>query len=162
MSRIGTAVAALSMLVAAAVLAMPQGSISRYMIVSGDSSMSGSWNSNDEPRINDLRAKFGSHFAVFWDDGHEYAITSDEILAELDTAMAPQRDVNRQQSDVNHHQSEVNRMQGDVNRLQQDVNRDQAEVNRAQSEVNHGGGSQSEVNRLQSKVNAEQRDVNAE
>ena len=158
-AMLGLAAAALA---AAVMFSAPQRTFSRYVIVSGDSSMSGSWDSSGEPRIEDLRAKYGARFAWFRQDGHEYVVTSGEVLAEADNAMAPQREVNRQQGEVNRHQSEVNRMQSGVNGQQRDVNRDQAEVNRRQAEVNRGQGSQSEVNRLQSHVNAEQNDVNGE
>ena len=143
-------------------IAAPQEAVTRYLIVSGDST-SGSWDSRDEPFIKQQRSEYGRHFVWFRQAGHDYVGTGDRLLAEIEDAMAPQRDVNRQQNDVNRHQSEVNRQQNVVNAHQRDVNRDQAEVNRRQSEVNHGGGAgQDEVNRTQHEVNAKQNDVNAE
>ncbi len=143
-------------------IAAPQGAVTRYLIVSGDS-MSGSWDSGDEHRIKQLRSQYGNHFVWFRQDGHDYVGSGDRLLADIDAAMAPQREVNRQQNDVNRHQNEVNRQQNEVNAHQSDVNRDQAEVNRQQSEVNHGGGvGQDEVNRRRHDVNAKQNDVNAE
>jgi hypothetical protein len=143
-------------------IAAPQGTVTRYLIVSGDS-MSGSWDSRDEHRIAQLRSQYGDHFVWFRQDGHDYVGSGASLLADLDAAMAPQRDVNRQQNDVNRHQDEVNRQQHEVNSHQSDVNRLQAEVNQRQSEVNHGGGAgQDEVNRMQQGVNGKQNDVNAE
>ena len=146
---------------ALALFAAPQGSVTRYLIVSGDS-MSGSWDSRDEHSFRQFRSQYGDHFAWFREGSRDYIVTSSQVLAEIDAAMAPQREVNRQQGEVNRHQSDVNRLQNEVNTHQRDVNRDQSDVNRQQALVNHGGGSQSDVNRLQSDVNAKQRDVNVE
>lgn len=138
------------------------GRITSYVIVSGDSSMSGSWDTSYEARIHQLRSQYGSHFACFRVDGNDYVITSQATLDEIEDAMAPQRAVNQQQGAVNTHQGSVNRMQAVVNAHQRDVNRAQSEVNRQQSLVNQHAGSQSEVNRMQSEVNAKQHEVNAE
>ena len=135
--------------------------VTRYLIVSGDSS-SGSWDSRDDSRLNEWRSKYGSHFAWFRQDGRDYIVTDTRILDQCDTAMAPQREVNRQQAEVNRHQSEVNRLQGAVNSHQALVNHAQAEVNRQQDLVNRGGQEQSHVNQLQSEVNGKQHAVNAE
>jgi hypothetical protein len=128
--------------------------VTRYLIVSGDSS-SGSWDSRDEPRFNEWRAKYGSHYAWFRQDRRDYIVTDSRIMAQFDDAMAPQREVNRRQEEVNRHQSEVNRLQDGVNSQQADVNRAQDQVNRKQ--VNQ---TQSEVNARQHAVNAEQDKVN--
>jgi hypothetical protein len=135
--------------------------VTRYLIVSGDSS-SGSWDNRDEASLSEWRSKYGSHFAWFRQDGRDYIVTDTRILAQLDAAMAPQREVNRQQAEVNRHQADVNRLQDGVNSHQADVNRSQAEVNRQQSLVNRGAGDQDRVNQLQSEVNAKQHAVNAE
>lgn len=135
--------------------------VSRYLIVSGDSS-SGSWDSRDEPRFSEWRSKYGAHFAWFRQDGRDYIVTDSRTLAQLDDAMAPQREVNRQQAEVNRHQAEVNRLQDGVNGHQADVNRAQAAVNRQQALVNEGTEAQSRVNRNQSEVNSRHHDVNAE
>jgi beta-lactamase regulating signal transducer with metallopeptidase domain len=135
--------------------------VTRYLIVSGDSS-SGSWDSRDEPRFKQWRARYGAHYAWFRQDGRDYVISDEHTLAEIQDAMAPQLDVNRRQEEVNRHQAEVNRMQGGVNSHQADVNRAQAEVNRQQSLVNEETGGQSRVNQLQSEVNGKQQTVNAE
>ncbi|HYL74265.1 MAG TPA: hypothetical protein VEU96_08660 [Bryobacteraceae bacterium] len=137
------------------------GRITRYLIVSGDSS-SGSWDSSDQPRIQQWRSQYGSHFAWFRMEGADYLVTDQSTLEQIDDALAPQRSVNHQQGTVNQHQGEVNRMQSEVNAHQRDVNRAQTEVNRRQTLVNRGGGDQSDVNRMQSDVNARQHDVNAE
>jgi hypothetical protein len=148
---LGTAVA----LVAAAT------PVTRYLIVSGDSS-SGSWDSRDDARLRDWRSKYGSHFAWFRQDGRDYIVTDSRILSQFEDAMGPQREVHRQQSEVNGHQAAVNRLQDGVNGHQADVNRAQAEVNRQQNLVNRGGEEQSRVNQLQSEVNGKQHGVNAE
>jgi hypothetical protein len=137
------------------------GRISRYLIVSGDSS-SGSWDSRDESRFRLWRSQYGSRFAWFRQDGRDYIVTDESTLGRIHDAMAPQLEVNRQQGEVNRHQSEVNRMQGEVNAHQREVNRAQADVNRQQSLVNRGAGEQSAVNALQTDVNAKQHEVNAE
>ncbi|HLY16889.1 MAG TPA: hypothetical protein VKR61_06670 [Bryobacteraceae bacterium] len=139
-----------------------QGShISRYLIVSGDSS-SGSWDSADDARLKRWRARYGSEFVWFRQDGRDYIVTDQDTLAEFQRAMAPQHAVNRQQNDVNRHQQDVNGQQARVNSHQQEVNRAQAEVNRQQSQVNAGAADQNRVNRLQSGVNGKQQVVNAE
>jgi hypothetical protein len=135
--------------------------VTRYLIVSGDSS-SGSWDSRDESRFEEWRSKYGSHYAWFQQDGRDYIVTDSRIMVQFDDAMAPQREVNRQQAEVNRHQAEVNRQQGGVNSHQAEVNRAQAEVNRQQSLVNGGTASQSRVNELQSEVNGKQHVVNSE
>jgi hypothetical protein len=135
--------------------------VTRYLIVSGDSS-SGSWDSGDDLSLNESRAKYGSHFAWFRQDGRDYIVTDSLILAQFEAAMAPQREVNRHQADVNGHQAEVNRLQNTVNAHQEQVNRAQSAVNREQNLVNRGGGEQSRVNQLQSEVNGKQHTVNAE
>jgi hypothetical protein len=135
--------------------------ITRYLIVSGDSS-SGSWDSRDEPRFAEWRAKYGSRYAWFRQDGRDYIINDDGTLDQLRDAMAPQREVNRRQDGVNRHQDFVNRQQERVNRQQDDVNRAQDNVNRQQNLVNREGGEQARVNQLQSEVNGKQRAVNAE
>jgi len=135
--------------------------VTRYLIVSGDSS-SGSWDSRDEPRFREWRSKYGSHYAWFRQDGRDYIVTDEQTLAELQHAMAPQLEVNRRQGEVNRHQAEVNRLQDGVNTQQAEVNRAQAEVNRQQGLVNRGAGDQDRVNRIQGEVNGRQRGVNAE
>jgi len=135
--------------------------VTRYLIVSGDSS-SGSWDSRDEGRLTKWRAEFGSEFAWFRQDGRDYLVTDDRTLAELQEAMAPQREVNGEQAEVNQHQEEVNRQQEQVNSHQENVNRAQEEVNRQQNRVNEGAGDQDRVNRLQSGVNGKQQTVNSE
>jgi hypothetical protein len=135
--------------------------ITRYLIVSGDSS-SGSWDSRDDARLKEWRTKYGSHFAWFRQDGRDYIIDDHRTLDEFEEAMGPQREVNRHQDDVNRHQDLVNGQQGKVNRQQDGVNCAQEGVNQQQSLVNQGGGEQSRVNQLQSEVNGKQRAVNAE
>jgi hypothetical protein len=135
--------------------------VTRYLIVSGDD-MSGSWDSRDEPRFQEWRSKYGSHYAWFRQDGRDYILTDARILAQFEDAMAPQREVNSRQAEVNRHQADVNHLQDGVNRHQADVNRAQAEVNRQQNLVNQGGEEQSRVNQLQSEVNGKQHVVNAE
>src|SRR5580704_10143582 len=102
-------------------IAAPQGAVTRYLIVSGDS-MSGSWDSRDEHLIQQLRSQYGNHFVWFRQAGHDYAGSGDVLLADIQAAMVPQREVNRQQSDVNRRQNEVNKLQKDVNVHQSDVN----------------------------------------
>jgi hypothetical protein len=135
--------------------------VTKYLIVSGDSS-SGSWDSRDEARLTKWRAQYGTDFAWFRQDGRDYIVTDEHILAEFQNAMAPQREVNRQQEEVNRHQEEVNRQQERVNSHQEGVNRAQHEVNQQQNLVNRGTGDQERVNRLQSEVNGKQQAVNAE
>jgi beta-lactamase regulating signal transducer with metallopeptidase domain len=166
------------------------GAIRRYLIVRGDNSSSGSWDSTDPADREDLRARFGRHFAWFRKDGNEYAITDSGVLTELDKAMEPQDRVNRMQEEVNGQQARVNAMQGDLNGLQNEVNSLQHEVNRRQDLVNQIQGAvnsgsdealieklqaavrelqaskskadQQSVNRRQAEVNAKQAQVNAE
>jgi hypothetical protein len=159
----------------------------RYMIFSGDS-VSGSWDSRDPVDERGLRARFGSSFAWFRQSGYEYVVTDPGVLAELERAMEPQKEVNRmqgevndQQSVVNLHQSDVNRVQGDVNSLQGQVNRRQEIINRLQAAKGDdelirtmsaalaelqakksGGTDQETVNREQAKVNEMQAQVNEE
>ncbi len=135
--------------------------IDRYLIVSGDS-MSGSWDSRDEPHLKEWRPKYGSRFAWFRQDGRDYIISDDRTLEALQAAMAPQREVNGRQAEVNRHQDLVNRQQQEVNHHQGDVNRAQDGVNRQQSLVNRGGEDQSRVNQLQADVNRKQQVVNTE
>lgn len=142
--------------------------INRYLIVDGDS-MSGSWDSSDETRMNAWRTKYGSKFAWFRLGGQDYFVTDDRTLADLREAMAPQKEVNEKQSEVNRAQAEVNRHQADVNGHQSVVNRAQAEVSEEQRSVNesaHAGvtdsNAQSRVNEMQSEVNARQSVVNEE
>lgn len=139
----------------------PGKKVTRYLIVSGDSS-SGSWDSRDEGRLLQWRSKYGSHFAWFRQDGRDYIVSDERALAEFQRAMAPQLEVNRHQDEVNRHQAEVNRLQETVNSHQAEVNRAQAEVNRQQNLVNGGSGAQARVNQLQSEVNGRQHGVNAE
>jgi len=109
----------------------PHHGIRHYMIVSG-SSMSGSWDSGDRMDEEGLREKFGPKFAWFRQSGNEYVVTDAGVLAELEQAMEPQKEVNRMQHGVNDQQAEVNRHQADVNRAQSEVNTIQASVNRRQ------------------------------
>ncbi len=167
----------------------PGRSIHRYMIVSGDSTMSGSWNSDDpSENTNELRAKYGPKFAWFSTGGHDYVVTDAGVLKELDEAMAPQREVNRMQDEVNRQQDTVNQHQSDVNRAQDGVNEIQNRANHRQDLLNelqsaqgnddlirklekalaelrsHKGelGDQESANREQAKVNAMQNGVNQE
>lgn len=135
--------------------------VTRYLIVSGDS-WSGSWEGRDEWRYKKWRAQYGSDYAWFRQDGHDYIVNDEHTMAEFQNAMAPQREVNRQQEEVNRHQEEVNRQQEQVNSHQEDVNRAQEEVNRQQSLVNERSGDQERVNRLQTEVNGKQQTVNAQ
>ena len=167
--------------------------IRRYLIVrpapNGDS-ITGSWDSEDPVDEAHLREKFGNSFAWFRKDGHEYIITDPAVMADLDKAMEPQKNVNEMQAVVNAAQQRVNGLQtkvnahqNEVNGLQSEVNHRQELVNRLQDAVNHGDNataikqleaelqgyraskvdvSQAEVNRRQTLVNAEQADVNAE
>ena len=177
------------LLSAVAVTQSTTGTIRRYLIVNGDS-MSGSWDSKDPVDGNDLRARFGAHFAWFQQDDHEYVVTDAGVLADLDKAMEPQKNVNRMQAGVNREQARVNGLQakvnahqGDVNALQNEVNRRQELVNQIQAAVDRGDNgelvrkleaelqelrsnkpeaNQASVNRMQAQVNQEQAGVNAE
>jgi beta-lactamase regulating signal transducer with metallopeptidase domain len=166
------------------------GEFERYIVMLGNDTISGSWNSYDNTKPEDLRAKYGSRFAWFRSRGRDYVITDSATLAEIEKAMEPQKEVNRQQSAVNAEQSRVNAMQsvvngkqGDVNALQGEANRRQEIVNELQSSVQNGDKqaaiqklqkaiddlraskddvSQDAVNKRQSDVNREQSRVNAE
>jgi len=135
-----------------------------YLIVDGNS-MSGSWDSRDEPRLAQLRSRYGDHFAWLRRDGHDYIVTDETVLGQFRDAMAPQQEVNAKQAAVNLMQADVNRHQGKVNRLQSEVNDAQAVVNKEQEKVNHFDGdsndAQSRVNRMQDDVNARQSEVNS-
>lgn len=164
------------------------GAVRRYIVVHGDST-SGSWDS-DFVSPGELRARFGDNFAWFRQNGQDYVVTDAAVMAELDKAMEPQKNVNRMQAGVNAEQSRVNGLQskvnahqGDVNALQNEVNRRQDLVNQIQASVNREDNAaliqkletelkelragkpeanQSGVNRKQSEVNQEQAGVNAE
>jgi hypothetical protein len=86
-------------------IAAPQGAVTRYLIVSGDS-ISGSWDFRDEHLIERLRSQYGNHFVWFRQAAHDYVGSGDSLLVDIEAAMAPQREVNRQQNDVNRHQNE--------------------------------------------------------
>jgi hypothetical protein len=159
----------------------------RYMIFSGDS-VSGSWDSRDRMDEQGLRARFGPNFAWFRQAGYEYVVTDPGVLAELERAMEPQKEVNRMQDEVNNLQSVVNLHQSDVNQAQGEVNSQQAKVNRRQEIINQlqsakkddelirtmsaalaelqarkgGAIDQETVNREQAKVNEMQAQVNEE
>jgi hypothetical protein len=111
------------------------GTIRRYMIFMGDS-QSGSWDSRDPVDEKGLRDKFGRHFAWFRQAGNEYVVTDSGVLAELEEAMEPQREVNRMQDRVNGLQDKVNLMQNGVNAQQDGVNALQQQVNKSQDLVN--------------------------
>jgi hypothetical protein len=164
------------------------GRIRRYMIVQGNDTMTGSWDSRDEVEFDSLRARFGRNFAWFQRGNEKYVTTDSGVLAEIEKASEPQKGVNRMQSEVNAEQAKVNAMQSKVNSLQGNVNKLQSVVNRRQDIVNRmqaavSGNSadalkdaeaalrelqkdadvtQQSVNRAQSEVNAEQAKVNAE
>lgn len=166
---------------------LPQRTIRRYLIVSGDSS-SGSWDSSDGINEAELREKYGPRFAWFLSRGHDYVVTDAGVLEELRQAMAPQNEVNRlqeevnkQQDVVNQHQEKVNAAQNEVNKMQDGANRRQELINQMQaakgdedllrklelavSELRaHKGEThdQDSINREQSKVNAMQQGVNEE
>ena len=153
------------LVVAAAAVVTPKlahaSKVTKYLIVSGNS-RTGSWDSRDHARLERWTAQYGGEFAWFQQDGHDYIVTDSRILAQLDAAMAPQREVNRQQDEVNRHQEDVNGVQEQVNRHQEDVNRAQENVNHEQELVNAGKSDQERVNRLQEEVNGKQQGVNAE
>lgn len=146
--------------------------IQMFAIIHGhDESMTGSWNSNDDAKVKELRTRFGEDFAWFRRGGADYVITDSATLKDLDAAMEPQKKVNRMQAEVNASQARVNSMQAKVNAHQGVVNTSQQEVNRrqrlaseAQSALARGDEkvSQETVNRQQAEVNREQADVNAE
>src|SRR5262249_39095976 len=94
---------------------------SRYLIVDGES-MSGSWDSRDEPLLARWRSRYGSQFAWFRRDGRDYIVTDEASLAQFREAMRPQEEVNAQQATVNLKQADVNRHQDKVNRRQAEVN----------------------------------------
>ena len=157
MSRYARSVAwVIAALVWPLTVAAADGIVHRYVIVHGDT-MSGSWDENNSPSTEALRARFGDRFAWFRKDGHEYVVTDSAVMGEIDRAMEPQKGVNRRQAGVNREQERVNKMQAGVNAHQHDVNAMQAEVNASQS---YAG--QNRVNRKQSEVNEEQAGVNAE
>jgi hypothetical protein len=110
--------------------------IRTYVIVTGNDTTSGSWNSSDPVDQEELRARFGRNFAWFRQGGNEYAITDAGVLAELQQAMEPQKEVNRMQSEVNTQQAAVNDKQAKVNSQQGEVNALQGEVNKRQDLVN--------------------------
>lgn len=165
--RISTKEAALALLFAAAAVAQippparNSTKVTQYLIVSGRS-MSGSWDSRDEGRIAEWRARYSSEFVWFRQNGRDYLVSDSRMLSAFQNAMAPQREVNEHQEEVNGRQEEVNRLQERVNSRQEDVNRAQQEVNRQQNLVTGGSGEQSRVNRLQAEVNHRQQTVNAE
>jgi hypothetical protein len=159
----------------------------RYMIFSGDS-VSGSWDSRDRMDEQGLQARFGPNFVWFRQGGYEYVLTDPGVLAELERAMEPQKEVNRMQDEVNKLQSVVNSHQGDVNQAQSEVNAQQEKANRRQEIINQlqgatkdeelikrmsaalaelqarkgGSADQESVNREQAKVNEMQGRVNEE
>jgi hypothetical protein len=159
----------------------------RYMIFSDDS-RSGSWDSRDPVDEESLKARFGREFVWLRQGGHEYVVTDPGVLAELQQAMEPQRDVNRRQGAVNVQQGAVNVQQGEVNRVQGEVNSQQGQVNRRQEMINRlqsaqgdddlikkmsaalaelqakkgGPEDQESVNRQQARVNELQARVNEE
>jgi hypothetical protein len=110
--------------------------IRTYVIVTGNDTTTGSWNSSDPVDREELRARFGRNFAWFRQGGNEYAITDAGVLAELQQAMEPQKEVNRMQSEVNAQQAVVNDKQAKVNSQQGEVNALQGEVNKRQDLVN--------------------------
>lgn len=165
--------------------------IQRYMVVLGDDTISGSWNSEDALDAPErLRAEYGHSFAWFRRSGHAYVVTDAGVMAELDKAMQPQKEVNRMQAGVNAEQAKVNSMQGVVNTHQDEVNKLQSAANRRQDLANRiqaaietddnqalirklenglaelraakENVTQDEVNRRQSQVNGEQARVNAQ
>ena len=184
-----TWVSIILLLSVAAAMQAQTATIRRYIIVNGDS-MSGSWDSKDPVDTNALRARFGEHFAWFQQGDQGYVVTDAAVLADLDKAMEPQKNVNRMQAGVNKEQSRVNGLQakvnahqGEVNALQHEVNRRQELANQVQAAVNGGDNAdlvrkleaelqqlrtsqpeanQANVNRMQSQVNQEQASVNAE
>ena len=140
----------------------------RYLIVDGES-MSGSWDTRDEPRLRSWRSRYGGHFAWFHRDSRDYIVTDVAVLGQLRDAMGPQKEVNAKQAEVNLKQADVNRNQDKVNRLQAGVNEAQAMVNKEQEKVNRleregnsSADSQSRVNRMQAEVNARQSEVNSQ
>lgn len=171
----------------AAVAGQSSERIERYLIVDG-TSVSGSWDTRDTD-VENIRGKFGRHFAWLRVNGREYVITDPGVLEEFRAANAPQEEVNRMQADVNAHQagvnelqSQVNAMQNKVNELQNQVNVRQDIANRIQSSVNQddkealakkleqsaadvragrADADQNTVNREQAKVNEAQHNVNA-
>jgi small-conductance mechanosensitive channel len=151
---------ALVVLTVRSTAAAQEAQIRRYIIVHG-TSMSGSWDTSDDPHVTSLQEKYGDDFAWFRQDGHEYVVTDAAVLGELHKAMEPQQKVNRMQADVNKEQSRVNAMQSQVNAHQADVNALQRQVN---EQVRNGDAeaSQTAVNQRQSQVNGEQSKVNAE
>jgi hypothetical protein len=139
----------------------------RYMIFSGDS-VSGSWDSRDPMDEQGLQARFGRKFVWFRQGGYEYVVTDAGVLAELERAMEPQKEVNRMQSEVNNQQSVVNSLQGDVNRAQREVNSHQERVNRRQQSLNQLQSAKQDdelikrMSAAQVELNADQQAVNRE
>ncbi len=111
------------------------GTIRRYMIVM-DGSTSESMDSRDLVDEKELRNRYGRRFAWFRQAGNEYVVTDSGVLAELESAMEPQREVNRMQDRVNTLQNKVNEMQNGVNAQQNGVNALQQQANRMQDLVN--------------------------
>ncbi len=122
--------------------------IQRYIIRMGED-RSGSWDSRDPVDEEALRRRFGDRYAWFRQGGKEYVITDKGVLAELESAMEPQKKVNQSQSEVNALQAKVNEKQSAVNSPQQKVNELQRQVNAMQSEVNRR---QDLVNQMQRAV----------
>jgi len=138
------------------------GTIRRYLIFSGNST-SGSWDSRDPVDQDGLRARFGRNFAWFRQAGNEYVVTDAGVMAELQEAMAPQKEVNRMQSEVNVQQSAVGVLQADVNSRQSEVNALQQEVNRRQDLVNRiqASASKEDTEALIQKLEAAIRELRA-
>jgi peptidoglycan hydrolase CwlO-like protein len=131
--------------------------IHRYVIVKGDT-LSGSWDSEESPNAQALRARYGDHFAWFREGGRDYIITDADVLAELDKAEEPQKKVNASQADVNQEQARVNELQAKVNEHQKAVNEIQHEVNHRQdiaNQVQHAvsnGSSAAEIEKLEAEL----------
>jgi hypothetical protein len=138
------------------------GTIRRYMIFSGDST-SGSWDSSDPVDQEDLRARFGRNFAWFRQAGNAYVVTDAGVLAALQEAMEPQKEVNRMQSEVNVRQAAVGVLQADVNSQQSEVNVLQREVNLRQDLVNRiqASASKEDTDALIQKLEAAIRELRA-
>jgi hypothetical protein len=161
----------------------------RYYVIANGDDVSGSWDSENSPNTQEMRSRYGEHFAWFREGGREYVITDPVVMAELEKAMEPQKKVNLMQADVNREESRVNDLQAKVNAHQKDVNAAQQEVNarqnianQVQSAVSNGSNAavidkleaglrelrakpevnQSSVNQMQSQVNEEQHGVNDE
>jgi hypothetical protein len=140
----------------------------RYLIVDGES-MSGSWDTRDEPLFAKWRSRYGDHFAWFRRDGHDYIVTDETVLWQIRDAMGPQKEVNAKQAtvnlmqaDVNRHQDKINQLQAEVNGAQAIVNKEQEKVSRLDSEGGARDDGQSRVNQVQAQVNARQSVVNSQ